>query len=685
MAAKRATATKPRARALGSRYLLDKPIGAGAMGQVWRAIDQESGSAVAAKLLKEEFTNDTEIVARFVRERSILLSLSHPNIVQVHDLVVEGRDLAIVMDLVEGSDVRQLLRESGQLPPAEAVRIVAAVLRALAAAHEINVLHRDVKPDNVLLDKGEPPAVLLTDFSIARLAQETTVRMTGVLGTAEYIAPEILTSETVSAAADVYGAGIMLYELIAGRTPFAGQGNDYAVAHRHVTAEPPALEGLPPALWQCLSSMLEKRPEVRPNATEAADTLERMARGLRGVATLPERATVTTWRSIPNPRDPDDGIHVVGESGLQETTDPNQTSIRGKGKSRQSVGPVAAGVGAPGGLHSESSAEQLGLLTTVQPARRPRPAVDVPETAQQGSAEADGHRKRVMIAVVATVAVLVTSVGLFVGLRHHSHGGGSASTGQGSDPGIISAQLPAEAYPSGLTINRSATYAPKKKLLTATISYLAVNSTLNGDLLEVVPASTANTACPSAGVLQWTQVTPAPDANGIACGWTVSGQLQRARALTFGYSVNMSLPKGAEPQAWANGYLQNEAQATTKALQSLGLTPRYPIQRLKELTVRLDGPAVVTQVIPVKVLPTWDGASGPDNIDALYTTQRPTSDLARQFGGQVAIGIQGCSGGVLVSQNVLLARDPVSGCVATAQLGAIGPVLSDTFSVQQHP
>ena len=205
-------------RALGSRYVLDRLIGSGAMGQVWAATDQRTGERVAAKLLRPEFARDAEVLTRFVQERSILLDLVHPSIVRVRDLVVEGEDLAIVMDLVEGADLRARLRAAGTLPPAEAVRVTADVLTALAAAHAQGVLHRDVKPDNVLLTTDAPPRVLLGDFGIARLAQETTVRMTGVLGTADYMAPEIFTAETVSAASDVYAAGIGLYELLAGRT-----------------------------------------------------------------------------------------------------------------------------------------------------------------------------------------------------------------------------------------------------------------------------------------------------------------------------------------------------------------------------------------------------------------------------------------------------------------------------------
>src|SRR4051812_2640567 len=138
-------------RTLGGKYELVSRLGSGAMGEVWRARDRPTGEAVAAKVLRSEFSHNPEIVGRFVVERSILMSLAHPGIVRVRDLVVEGDDLGIVMDLVEGSDLRQVLREDGTLPPALATGVVARVLDALAAAHAQGALHRDVKPDNVLL------------------------------------------------------------------------------------------------------------------------------------------------------------------------------------------------------------------------------------------------------------------------------------------------------------------------------------------------------------------------------------------------------------------------------------------------------------------------------------------------------------------------------------------------------
>lgn len=169
-------------RPVGSKYLLEEPLGRGATGTVWRARQRETagaeaavagqpGETVAIKVLKEELANDPDIVMRFLRERSVLLRLTHPNIVRVRDLVVEGDLLALVMDLVDGPDLHRYLRENGPFSPVAAALLTAQVADALAASHADGVVHRDLKPANVLLKQdGGQMHPMLTDFGIARLA-----------------------------------------------------------------------------------------------------------------------------------------------------------------------------------------------------------------------------------------------------------------------------------------------------------------------------------------------------------------------------------------------------------------------------------------------------------------------------------------------------------------------------------
>ncbi|MFJ3794689.1 serine/threonine-protein kinase [Streptomyces sp. NPDC090088] len=276
-------------RPVGSKYLLEEPLGRGATGTVWRARQRETagaeaavpgqpGETVAIKVLKEELANDPDIVMRFLRERSVLLRLTHPNIVRVRDLVVEGDLLALVMDLVDGPDLHRYLRENGPFTPVAAALLTAQVADALAASHADGVVHRDLKPANVLLQQYNGQMhPMLTDFGIARLADSPGLTRTHeFVGTPAYIAPESAEGRPQTSAVDIYGAGILLYELVTGRPPFSG-GSALEVLHQHLSAEPRRPSTVPDPLWTVIERCLRKNPDDRPSA-------ENLARGLRVVA-----------------------------------------------------------------------------------------------------------------------------------------------------------------------------------------------------------------------------------------------------------------------------------------------------------------------------------------------------------------------------------------------------------------
>lgn len=174
--------------ALGSGYRLMERIGAGAVGEVWRVSQERGGSDRAAKLLRAEHAQDPELVERFIKERSVLLGLQHPNIVQVRDLVVEGEQLAIVMDLVETGSLRQKLEQQKTLPAGEVFVLMRQVFEALDAAHRQRITHRDIKPDNILIDHGN---AMITDFDIASVMQGAKKNTSGMLGTPAYMPPEL--------------------------------------------------------------------------------------------------------------------------------------------------------------------------------------------------------------------------------------------------------------------------------------------------------------------------------------------------------------------------------------------------------------------------------------------------------------------------------------------------------------
>lgn len=247
------------------------------MGTVYRGEDR-GGNDLAIKLLRSELATDPVVVARFIQERALLLKMHSPSIVRVLDLVVEGDNMAIVMERVDGGSLRQYLkRHNGRLPTPDAVGICINVLEGLSVAHAKGVVHRDIKPDNVLIDdRSRPLQAKITDFGISGLIDGSThTRLTSLVGTPEYMAPELIESKPATPAVDVYSAGIVLYELIAGATPFAG-GHVLAILKRHAEQEPARPVSVEEGLWRVLLAMLSKDPSSRPGAVECQRELEHL-------------------------------------------------------------------------------------------------------------------------------------------------------------------------------------------------------------------------------------------------------------------------------------------------------------------------------------------------------------------------------------------------------------------------
>ncbi|WP_406354222.1 serine/threonine protein kinase [Streptomyces hirsutus] len=278
------------ARKIGSRYTAHQILGRGSAGTVW--LGEGPDGPVAVKLLREDLSSDQELVGRFVQERTALLGLEHPHVVSVRDLVVDGNDLALVMDLVRGTDLRTRLDRERRLAPEAAVAIVADVADGLAAAHAAGVIHRDVKPENILLDMQGPVGpggshrALLTDFGVAKLIDTPRrTRATKIIGTPDYLAPEIVEGLPPRASVDIYALATVLYELLAGFTPFGG-GHPGAVLRRHVTESVVPLPGIPDELWQLLVQCLAKAPASRLRASELGDRLRELLPLLAGMPPL---------------------------------------------------------------------------------------------------------------------------------------------------------------------------------------------------------------------------------------------------------------------------------------------------------------------------------------------------------------------------------------------------------------
>jgi hypothetical protein len=271
---------------IGSEFLgyrIEELIGRGGMGVVYRAFDLRLKRPVALKLVAPSLARDERFRERFVRESELAMSLEHPNVVPIYDAgEVEGR-LYLAMRLVEGGDLGSLLKTEGALEPARAVAICAQVAAALDAAHERGLVHRDVKPSNVLLDGSEH--VYLADFGLTRrLDDESRSRLDRSIGTPAYLAPEQLDGEPVGGSADVYALGCVLYECLTGEPVFP-RDSRLAVAWAHLEEEPPRPSkqrpGLPSAIDAVIGQALAKQPEQRFASCAALVAAAQNALGLR--------------------------------------------------------------------------------------------------------------------------------------------------------------------------------------------------------------------------------------------------------------------------------------------------------------------------------------------------------------------------------------------------------------------
>ena len=241
---------------LSGRYRLDAQIGAGGMSTVYRAFDQTLERQVAIKLMHREIASDSDQLERFRREARAVAQLSHPHIVGVIDAGEDEGRPYIVFEYVEGETLKERIRRMGRLPVDEAIAYAIEIARALGCAHSHHIVHRDVKPQNVLID-GEGSAKV-TDFGIARTLDQDGLTADGrVLGTTDYVSPEQALGHDVNGQSDIYSLGVVLYEMLVGDVPFHGE-NQVSVAMKHVREDIPDLQSRRPEASATLASVLDR-------------------------------------------------------------------------------------------------------------------------------------------------------------------------------------------------------------------------------------------------------------------------------------------------------------------------------------------------------------------------------------------------------------------------------------------
>src|ERR1700761_3850852 len=241
---------------LSGRYRLEAKIGAGGMSTVYRALDETLQRQVAIKLLNREVASDSDQLERFRREARAVAQLSHPHIVGVIDAGEDENRPYIVFEYVEGETLKDRIRRLGRLPVDEALAYAIEIARALGCAHSHDIVHRDVKPQNVLIDPEGSAKV--TDFGIARSLKDDGLTADGrVLGTTDYVSPEQALGHDVNGQSDIYSLGVVLYEMLTGDVPFHGE-NQISVAMKHVREELPDMQRVRPEVSASLAAVLDR-------------------------------------------------------------------------------------------------------------------------------------------------------------------------------------------------------------------------------------------------------------------------------------------------------------------------------------------------------------------------------------------------------------------------------------------
>ncbi|MFI7086046.1 Stk1 family PASTA domain-containing Ser/Thr kinase [Streptomyces anulatus] len=251
---------------LDGRYRIEARIAVGGMATVYRAVDTRLDRVLALKVMHPALATDVSFVERFIREAKSVARLAHPNVVAVFDQGAQGAYVYLAMEYVAGCTLRDVLRERGALQPRAALDILEPVLAALGAAHRAGFVHRDMKPENVLI--GDDGRVKVADFGLVRAVGTATDTTGSLLGTVSYLAPEQIEHGTADTRSDVYACGVVLYEMLTGAKPHTGE-NAAQVIYRHLNSDVPApsavVPGLPVALDSLVASATARNPEVRPH------------------------------------------------------------------------------------------------------------------------------------------------------------------------------------------------------------------------------------------------------------------------------------------------------------------------------------------------------------------------------------------------------------------------------------
>ncbi|HLU43979.1 MAG TPA: serine/threonine-protein kinase [Natronosporangium sp.] len=303
---------------LAGRYRLDERIGGGGMGEVWRGTDEVLGRTVAVKIMLPALLDEPGFVERFRAEARTMARLKHPGVVNVYDYHSDATTAFLVMEYIDGDPLSRTLNRVGRLTAARTMALIAQAADALEAAHQAGIVHRDVKPGNLMVRANG--TLVLTDFGISR-SEMTGLTGTGmVLGTASYLSPEQAAGQVATPASDVYALGVVAYQCLAGRRPFEGD-NPLEIAMKHVREQPPPLPpDIPPAVREIVMRALAKDPAERWPSAAALAAVARQAAATLGASVVipppPAAGPISPATPAPTPiHQPSPPAYQMGQMG----------------------------------------------------------------------------------------------------------------------------------------------------------------------------------------------------------------------------------------------------------------------------------------------------------------------------------------------------------------------------------
>ena len=398
---------------LGSVYILEERIGAGAQGDVWKGHKEGSEEPLAFKKLRPELARERNVIDAFLKERDTLERVDSPHVVRLRDMVTEGETLGLVMDYVGGGDLADVIRKQGTLAPGLVASYGAAIASGLSAIHAAGLVHRDVKPANILMDDSSaPPAPRVADFGVARICDSAvSTRSTGGgAGTPLYMSPEAADGLPAAPSMDVYSLGAMLYEMCCGVPPFTGAPS--ALLKSHMMMNPGRPEGVPDVLWDLIGRMMSKDPAARPTADQVGQTLTDAAPSLAGLPAAPRL-------SAPPPPVPASAVaQTVLGTPVSAPSAPSFSAPSAVSASTATLPPVpvpppAAPVAGPGGPVPPPGGVAVD--------RSAPGGAGAGAKSDEGKGKKKGKKKRSrapLVALVLILAVALVAAGVVIGARY---------------------------------------------------------------------------------------------------------------------------------------------------------------------------------------------------------------------------------------------------------------------------